>query len=102
MALVPTQIRNYSDNREKIVDFTFDSSYPTGGEPITAALALCRNTIDFIIPGPVTTAGAISPTKSVVWDHVNSKLLLYTAAGTEAVNATDQSTVKVRCRVAGR
>lgn len=67
----------------------FDSSYPTGGEAIAAS--------DFggyyvLLDLWVEATGAEVPK----YDPDNEKVLLYTADGTEAVNASDQSAVSVR------
>ena len=64
----------------------FDSSYPTGGEAIAAADLGLDAAIDFAV---VTTGGA----DVVVWDRATGKLKIFTADGTEATNASDQSAV---------
>jgi hypothetical protein len=85
------------DLKVKFVKVTFDSSYPTGGEAITAA-DFGLNVIVF-----VAVNAAANATKVVYWDEANSKLLISTDAGTpaEAANASDQSTVTVQLAVFG-
>lgn len=84
----------------QVIDYTFPVSYPTGGVVLTkAALGIIRGRVRHIRVGMVSTAGVASPTKLCVWDHINSKILLYTAAGAEAANASNQSTVTVRLEV---
>lgn len=104
MAVTSTPVAVFVEGDRKVVitDITFDNSYVTNGEPIDGTILKLENGVTSIVPMAVTTAGAITPTKSVVYDHVNSKLVLYTAAGTEAVSASDQSTVKVRVRAEGK
>jgi hypothetical protein len=74
---------------------TFDSSYPTGGEAVTAA-NFGLNRILYVLSG-VNTAG----NRLVVWDDTNSKLKLYTALGTEAADTSDQSTIVAVVTVIG-
>ena len=82
-----------------IAAITFDSSYPTGGEALgTAELTkLDLSQIDFVIP-----VGNVLGNRHVVYDRANKKLMLFTALGTEAVNASDQSTIIVNCLVIGK
>jgi hypothetical protein len=104
MALTATNVKVFVEGDRKVVvsDVLFDNSYPTGGEAFTGSMIGLDLEVNDLVPLAVTTAGAISPTKLVVFDHVNSKLVLYTAAGTEATNASDQSTVRVRVRAEGK
>lgn len=76
---------------------TFDSSYPTGGEAVNAATAFGFNlgNIEFL---QVT---AERGTEVVVWNDAARKLLVYTADGTEAPNASDQSAVTCYVRAVG-
>ncbi len=77
-------------------DFTFDSSYPTGGEPITAA-DFGSNRI-FAILAAFEANGVAA--KRVVFNAANSKLQVFVedAGGVEAeaANGSDQSGVKAR------
>lgn len=74
---------------------TFDNSYPTGGEAVTAANLGFTNHISEVF---LQATGAEVP----VFDKTNSKILLYTADGTQAANASDQSAVVVRYMAFGR
>jgi len=83
-------IRN---KRMVVASVTFDSSYPTGGEPLVAA-DLGLGSIDYL---SATTDGS----NAIVWDKANNKLKAYTAAGAEVANATNLSTVVVRILAIG-
>jgi hypothetical protein len=82
---------------------TFDSSYPTGGEAVTASLfGLPGGSISHIVLGVPDVV-----TKNVRWDRANSKLLVVVEDGTsgieaEAANASDQSAVDVEVLVFGK
>ena len=68
---------------------TFDSSYPTGGEAITAAdLGFAAGTIMELLTAPPTDGANFS-----TFDRTNGTLKLFTADGVEAVAASDQSAV---------
>lgn len=85
------------DLRMRFAKVTFDASYPTGGEAITAA-DFGLNRIIFI-----SVNSAANATQVVYWDEANSKLLISTDAGTpaQAANASDQSAVTVQLIVFG-
>lgn len=104
MALTATNIKMFvtGDRKTVVADVLFDNSYPTGGEPLTGAMLGLDYEVSTVIPGMVTTAASATPLKTVIYDHVNSKLLLYPTAATEATNATDQSTVRVRVTAIGK
>lgn len=72
---------------------TFDSSYPTGGEPLVPA-DLGLSQIDYLA---ANSDGA----RAFVWDKTNSKLKAYTAAGAEESNAANLSTVVIRVFAVG-
>jgi hypothetical protein len=69
---------------------TFDNSYPTGGEALAASDCDLDELWGVEIASP-PKAG----TELVAWDPENLKLLIFTADGTQAVNASDQSAVVV-------
>lgn len=74
---------------------TFDSSYPTGGEAVTAAdFGLSK--IEAVIP-VCTTGGEV-----VTWNAATSKLMVFTADGTQASNSSNQSAVVADVIVLGR
>jgi hypothetical protein len=80
-----------------IADITFDTSYPTGGEAITANQLKFDNTIHFVLPSPAS--GYVFE-----FDHANKKLKAYqtdydlTANGAlvEVTAETNLSAVTVR------
>lgn len=80
--------KNFGAVKFSLVEITFDSSYPTGGESVAAAdVGLAR--IDFaLVPGLNVDASRL-----IAWDQDNSKLLLFTDFSTEAANTSDQSTI---------
>lgn len=69
---------------------TFDSSYPTGGEAVAAADFGFDQQLDHVMIDPPTGGNRI-----VTYDRANKKLMLFTAVGTEAANASDQSSIVV-------
>ena len=78
-----------------LVQVTFDSSYPTGGETLTASTLGLSSILNVVIGG--TSAGGFM----AVWDPVNGKILLFDAAFAQAANASDQSSIVVYCTVYG-
>lgn len=74
---------------------TFDSSYPTGGEAIAAANFGFNLSINHV------TVTANRGSETAQWDGTNSKLLVHTADGVEATNASDQSAVTVTVEAFG-
>lgn len=90
-----------SDRQYVLANITFDSSYPTGGEPVGAAeLAALGfdNAIDAIIPCGVPAAG----TRLISYDAANKKLKVFTALSTEAGSTSDQSAITFFCLVIGQ
>jgi len=89
------------DRAFMFVTIAFDSSYPTGGEPIDATVldSIGFSQVDYIAPQTTNLAG----TRLVTYDRVNKKLLLFTAVGTEAGSASNQSTINdVTAMVVGK
>ena len=86
---------------------TFDSSYPTAGEPLTAADLGCKVVFAVIPCGSFrNTAGTLGI--QVSYDHTNAKLLAYwtgavvSTALAEVASTTDLSTYSGRVLVIGR
>ena len=75
---------------------TFDSSYPTGGEAI--AIGDFGFNLDIETVQIIANAGS----ETVQWDQANSKIMVHTADGTEATNASDQSAVTATVVAYGR
>lgn len=104
MALTVSAVRRtvYGNRRIVIANITFDSSYATGGESLTAS-DLGLTTIDHVSPG-VSTGGYVT-----VYDHTNSKLLALYGDNNNAADGplidvastTDLSAVVVRVQVTG-
>ena len=93
MALtVSKAVTTFGDKKVSYGSITFDSSYPTGGEAITAA-QLGLSKLSHLQVGHANTTA----TRLITWNRSTSaaKLLVYTALSTEATNASDQSTVIV-------
>jgi hypothetical protein len=97
----------HGDERVVRVAATFDSSYPTGGEPLVAAdLGLAR--ITHIEDATAKNAAGTSAIP-VVYDHTNSKLQGYEYNGASAgvarlqelANAFDASAFTARLTVYG-
>jgi hypothetical protein len=94
------------NKKKRTVTITFDSSYPTGGEALTAGdLGVSGRTLIEVIPH-----GAFRNTDAtlgivVSYDHTNSKLVAYWGnAGSvsgmpEVANTTDLSTYSGRVSV---
>ena len=103
MALAITVIKRPAMPAGKAVvaTITFDSSYPTGGEPLTAADLGMLN-VEWLV---VEQKGAAS--RIIEYDHANAKLKLYFlvegAPNTfgEVTNASDQSTISCRIHAIG-
>jgi hypothetical protein len=86
--------RSVIRNRRFVVtQCTFDSSYPTGGEPLVPA-DLGLTTIDYL-------AANTDGSNAFVWDKPNGKLKAYTAAGAEVANATNLAAVVIRIFAVG-
>lgn len=86
MAATVTVVRRtvWGDRKAIHAKITFDSSYPTGGEPITLAdLGLLE--VDFCMPAP--RLGYVPE-----WDDANSKMLVYYGDNN---NASDGPLVEV-------
>lgn len=82
---------------EKLVDVTFDASYPTGGEALSAN-ALGFGTI--LSVNAETVQG--SDVRSVAYDRTSGLLLAYAPGGAEVSDTTSLATVTVRLLVRGR
>lgn len=82
----------------RTADITFSSSYATNGDTWLAAdIEIAMPYINDLTLLEVFLVEPMSAGASVYLDKTNKKLKLYNAAGTEATNASNQSTVTVRC-----
>ncbi len=84
--------------RYTVTDVVFDSSYPSGGEPLAAA-GLGLTSVSFAV-SQVKVAGTGSVT-NVFYDIANAKLLAYAAAA-QIANTTDLSAVTATVLAFGR
>jgi hypothetical protein len=74
--LTPNADTTFGNTRIKFRDITFDDSYPTGGESLTAANFGLKH-LDAVIPhGPAVDSDGSGGTNAVTvtYDHTNSKL----------------------------
>lgn len=65
--------------------FDFDTSYPTGGELFTEVSGLFTTLLGVVFEQRTN--------RVVTYDYTNNKVLLQTALGTEAANASNQSSI---------
>lgn len=97
-ALVP------GSRRQTVALVTFDSSYPTGGESVSAA-SLGLNFIDFVAANNASSSTGPTALDSVPVKQTDGsyKLRLHTSStGAEVANASDQSAVTVEILAVGR
>lgn len=72
--------------------FTPDTSYPTGGYPVTAAtLQIDGVNVVSCVPAGVGISGANGASRLCGYDPSTGKIKVFTAIGTEAANGSDQS-----------
>lgn len=100
MALTITRVKKnvVGAQRELVADITFDSSYPTGGE------AFAPSDVDPTMPSSASfhfvslesNDATAADHRFFSYDHTNKKLMIFTASGTEATNASNQAAVTVR------
>lgn len=77
--------------------FTFDDSYPTGGEAITAA-TFGLTFLNFLVVQDKGSSAVL-----VAWDQTNSKLKAYVrTTGVEVANAVDLSATVVGVLAIGK
>lgn len=105
MALTLTKISAYTsgNKRHRVYDVTFDSSYPTGGESLTAADVNLRKIEQLIVHGPATATRGGTTGVLATYDYTNSKLQAFWGnAGTASVlpEVTDTTNVATQiCRI---
>ena len=105
MALTLTKISAYTsgNKRHRVYDVTFDSSYPTGGESLTAADVNLRKIEQPSVPGPATATRGGTTGVLATYDYTNSKLQAFWGnAGTASVlpEVTDTTNVATQiCRI---
>jgi hypothetical protein len=101
MALTFTKVRHdvTTAGRLHVYDVTFDNSYQANGEPVTAANFGLRGSIQAVYPS--FNGATAANNRIITWDSTNGVLHVWTALGTEATGASDQSAVTARCIVYG-
>lgn len=105
MALTLTKISAYTagNKRFRVYDVTFDASYPTGGESLTAANVNLRRIEELIVHGPSTATRGGTTGALPTYDYTNAKLQLFWGnAGTASVlpEVTDTTDVATQiCRI---
>lgn len=84
-----------------VTDVALDSSYPTGGEAVTAAnLGLTR--VDFAIATVKSAATTTVNVANVHYDKDTGKLLIYDESPAEVANAADINGLVVQVIAWGR
>lgn len=81
--------------KRTVTDVTFDNSYPTGGEPVTAAQLGALQRVDSAICQIKAVGGTVNVT-SVFYDEANDKLVAYDETPAEVADQADLSTLVVR------
>lgn len=88
----------FGNDRVVVADVTFDSSYATGGESLTASDLGFPSGQIFHVSTPATNGANI-----FAFDHAASKIKAFvTTTGVEVANAVNLATVTVRLKVIGR
>mgnify|MGYP001004344528 FL=1 len=109
MALTLTKIAAFTsgNKRHRVYDVTFDSSYPTGGESLTASDVNLRKIEQLIVHGPATATRGGTTGVLATYDYTNAKLQAFWGnAGTasvlpEVTNTTDIATQICRITAIG-
>lgn len=104
----PVQQGVLGDVKYQIRDITFDSSYPTAGEPMVSTDVGLMDIMAIVDLGPAGNVTPLTRRVTVVWDDVNNKLQAYSSVATgtefeaEVANATNLSTVVQRVLIIGK
>ena len=111
MALTLTKISGasftISNKKLRVYDVTFDSSYPTGGESLTAADVGLKKIEQLIVHGPSTATRGGTTGAFPSYDYTNSKLQLFwgnadtASVAPEVTDTTDVATQICRVTVVG-
>lgn len=91
VAGTPTVMGN---KRMRVVDVTLDSSYPTGGESITATDLRLRK-VQFAICNVKAVSGTVN-IANAYYDYANQKLKIYDETPAEVANAADLSSCVIQ------
>lgn len=82
-------------SRTQMIEITGDTSYPSGGYPISGPNA-GMSRIDGMF-----TIGSSAAGYKAVYDYVNKKVLFY-SNGSQVANTTNISSITIRMKVLGR
>jgi hypothetical protein len=108
LALTKVAASTFGNKRVRVYDITFDSSYPTGGESLTAADVGLKK-IEQVLSDAGAKNSAGTSMVPVRYDYTNSKLQGYEYNGASAgvarlqelANAFDASAFTARCTFIG-
>lgn len=89
------------DEYRTVTDMTFDSSYPTGGEAVTAANLGLRKINHANVVGASATGAGVNVANAIV-DLTNSKVLLYDETPAQVADNADVQTAVVRIEAYGK
>jgi hypothetical protein len=92
--------RIVGNKKETVTDVTFDSSYPTGGEAVTAS-DLGLSNLEEVVDLQVKTVGGTVNVANIFFDEVNSKLKVYDETPAEVADTATLATLVVRVRARG-
>ena len=85
----------FGNKRVSVAEVTLDSSYPTGGESITAT-QLGLKSVDFAITTVKSATGAGVNVATAYYDNSTSKVLVYDETPAQAASEADLSNVVVQ------
>lgn len=86
------------NKRGTVVQITGPTSYPTLGEPLTAAQLGLHSVVRVDVENPVDSTPAA---RNATYNHTAAKLMYFTAGATEVTNTTDLSTFVARATCIG-
>jgi hypothetical protein len=87
--------------KETVTDVTFDTSYPTGGEAITAADLGLNAVSTGSVKCEVKAVGGTVNVANVIYDDTNKKLIVYDETPAEVADTSTLATLVVRVTARG-
>lgn len=91
----PSRAVIFGNKKVTCTEVTLDSSYPTGGEPLTAS-DLGLRVVDFAITTVKSATGGGQNVANAYYDVPTAKLLVYDETPAEAGNTNDLSALVVQ------
>ena len=85
----------FGNKRVSVAEVTFDNSYPTGGEALTAT-DLGLTSVDFAITTVVSATGAGVNVANAFYEVDSDVVLVYDETPAQVANASDLSNVVVQ------